>query len=179
MTTVKPLNVRIANLSDEADIYNLLTGEQGLYQENALFEMSAPKVRRAINMGLVRYKGVLGTPNGPKGIIGVIEHDGKVVASVGMEFVQFWYSEDWLLSELWNFVHPDFRKTTYAQDLINFAKWCSDGLSIPLHMGIISKSRVKAKVRLYKRTIPYAGGYFIHGIEGMEIDPLDQTDGAN
>ena len=175
MTTEKPANVRIATTFDEQAIFDLLTGAQGLYEENALFELSRRKVRSTIKDALARHQGQLGTPSGPKGIIGVIEHDGKIVGSIGMGFTSFWYTEEWHLSEFWNFVHPNHRKSSYALDLIQFAKWCADGLGIPLHMGIISRERVKGKVRLYKRIIPYVGGYFIYGIKGLEIDPIEEA----
>ena len=61
-------------------------------------------------------------------------------------------------------MHPDHRQSEYANDLMDFGKWCAEQLSLPLHMGIISTHRVKAKVRLYQRKIPYVGGYFMHNI---------------
>lgn len=163
-----PENVRIATLADEDAIYDLLTGEGGLYEENALFPLSKQKVRATIHAGCARTSGKLGEVDGPQGIIGVIEHNGKIVATLGTGFAQFWYTEAWHLSEFWNFVHPDFRKTNYASDLIDFGKWCAEELGLPLHMGIISTARVAAKVRLYQRKIRYVGGYFIHNLPDGE-----------
>ena len=174
MTTEKPSNVRLGVASDEAAIFNLLTGPNGLYEENALFTINPPKVRMAVREGLARHNGKLVAPDGPKGIIGVIEHEGKIVGAVAMQFSSFWYTDDIHLSEIFNFVHHEHRKTNYAQDLIQFAKWCSESLDIPLHMGIISTERVAAKVRLYKRTIPYVGGYFMHNLPHK----FDQTNGV-
>ena len=167
MTTPPPI-VRVARASDEDPIYNLLTEKHGLYEENALFKLSKSKARMTNKYGCARHNGKLGEPGGPQGIIGVIEENGKIVASIGMEFCTFWYTEDWHLSELWNFVHPDYRKSNYADDLIDFGKWCSDQLGIPLQMGIISTHRVEGKVRLYRRKMRYVGGYFIHGLPDLD-----------
>lgn len=166
MTMTNPCltGVRIATVADEDAIYDLLTGPDGLYEENALFTMSKRKVRQTIANGCVRANGKLGDEDGPQGIIGVIEADNKIVATIGMGFTTFWYTEEWHLSEFWNFVHPDYRNTNYAVDMMDFGKWCSDQLGIPLHMGVISTERVAGKVRLYQRKLRYVGGYFMHGI---------------
>lgn len=173
--TERPESVKIATAGFEDAIYDLLTGPGGLYDENALFPMSKPKVLETIKYGCARHNGKLGSPGGPQGMIGLIQHDGKVVGSIGMAFSQFWYTEAWHLSEYWNFVHADHRHTEYASDLIDFGKWCAEQLSIPLHMGIISTHRVKAKVRLYQRKIRYMGGYFMHN---LPEDKLQAVGGA-
>lgn len=170
--TDKPTTVRIATIGDEDAIYDLLTGPGGLYEENALFAMSPVKVRQTIAAGCARYKGKLGERGGPQGIIGVIEQDGKIVASIGAGFTTFWYTEAWMLSEFWNHVHPDHRTSNHANDLIDFGKWCSEQLGIPLHMGIISTHRVKGKVRLYQRKIRYMGGYFMHGVPDEKLQAV-------
>lgn len=168
----RPVNVRIALPSDEDAIFDLLTGPGGLYEENALFPLSKRKVRNTIHYGCAQHNGQIGKPGGPQGIIGVIEHEGKIVGTVGMGFSEFWYTETMHLSEYWNFVHPDFRKTDYANDLIDFAKWCSQRLNLLLHMGIISTHRVKGKVRLYQRKMRYMGGYFMFGLSEEKLKEI-------
>lgn len=170
--TDRPMSVRFAIPSDEDAIYDLLTGPGGLYEENALFKMSPTKVRNTIRYGCIRHNGKLGHPGGPQGIIGVVEQDGKIVATIGMGFSQFWYTEEWMLSEFWNHVHPDHRTSNHASDLIDFGKWCSEQLKLYLHMGIISTHRVKGKVRLYQRKIRYMGGYFMHGVPDDKIQAV-------
>jgi hypothetical protein len=77
-----------------------------------------------------------------------------------------WYSPDYQLLELTNFVHPDHRRNRYAKQLINFAKTVSDNLGIDLMIGIVSNKRTEAKIRLYQRQLQPVGAYFIHHPNG-------------
>ncbi len=143
--------VRLATQADEGPIFDLLVM---LYEENALFQMASAKVRATIEHA-TRGKG---------GLIGLIDGKTGPEGSVGMAIEQFWYSDQSVLVEHWNFVHPKHRKTTHAKRLIEFAKWCSDRLELPLVMGIMSSVRTEAKVRLYRRQMPLLGAFFGHGL---------------
>lgn len=153
--TEKPKNVRLATKADEQQIYDIL---MELYAENALFSLSSEKVWSVIRRATERKGGIIGVIDGPNGIEG----------SVGLELTQFWYSDDWLVSEYWNFVREPFRKTTNAVDLINFAKWSVENIGLPLHMGIITTKRTAAKERLYRRVMPKVGAFFVHNLQGIE-----------
>lgn len=150
---------RLATQSDEDEIFGLL---MLLHAENAMFSMNRDKVRAFIKTATER-KGA---------IIGVIERDGRIVASVGMIINTYWYSDDCYLHELYNFVHPEYRrgKDGFAKKLIQFSKNCSDwfgqkGTPMPLQMGIVSNHQTEAKVRLYRRHMPYIGAFFMYGAE--------------
>lgn len=85
-------------------------------------------------------------------VIGVIGDVGEplkafIVLGVGRP----WYSTTFTLSEYGTFVHPEFRKTDYFKQLVDFAKNMSDALGLDLFVGIQHSGRSDAKVRLYKK----------------------------
>lgn len=142
--------VRIATQADEPAIYELLIRMHG---ESGMFAFNEKRVREHIEAG-TRYKG---------GIAGVIEGPKGVEATIGIATGQVWYSDDWHISELWNFIHPDYRTSGHAPRLIKFAQWCSDQMQLPLLVGVVSNKRTEAKVRLYKRLLPQTGTFFMWG----------------
>lgn len=149
--------VRMARPEDEEPVYRLLLH---LYDENALLPMSETKVRATIRAAT----------RGEGGIVGVIEGKDGIEASIGMALSSFWYSEACHLNELWCFVHPDHRVSTHARRLIEFGKWCADRLSseeqrVPLLLGIVTRHRLFAKLRLFQRQVPQVGAIFMHGID--------------
>jgi hypothetical protein len=149
--------VRMARPEDEEPVYRLLLH---LYDENALLPMSETKVRATIRAGT----------RGEGGIIGVIDGRDGIEASIGMTLSSFWYSDVCHLNELWCFVHPDHRASTHARRLIEFGKWCADRLSseehrVPLLLGIVTRHRLLAKLRLFQRQVPQVGAIFMHGID--------------
>ena len=153
--------VRLALPGDEEDIFALLTM---LHAENGFFAMAPQKVRAVIRCAISRVP----DPTGALGMVGVIEKDGRVAGTIGLFIGQDWHTDDWALAERWNFVHPDYRKTDFAKQLIAFAKSCQEwfetsGHTMPLVVGIFSTVRTAAKVRLYSRWLPPAGAFFIYG----------------
>lgn len=146
--------LRLARPSDEDQLYHLL---MMLHAENGIFKVNPRKVRDGIQVGTL----------GQGGLIYV--NDGlEVVATLGMVFASDWYTDDVYLSERWNYVHPDHRRSDYANMLLEQAKWSSDYLSrgkekVPLQVGICSNRRTEAKVRFYARQLPCIGAFFMYG----------------
>jgi len=141
--------VRIATDGDEAEIYNLLMLQ---HRECGIFNFSDRKVRSVMQNG-TRQNG---------GIVGVVDGANGVEATIGLTITQPWYSDDWHLSELWNFVHPAHRKDGHAAKLVNFSKWCSDNMTLPLFIMAIANKRTEAKMRLYNRMVPKTGIMFLY-----------------
>lgn len=142
--------VRLADARDEEGVLMLC---RELANENAVFPISETKVReklwRAFNRQLA--------------ICGVIGDVGDLKACIFLEIDCPWYSDKFGLSELWNFVHPDHRRSDYAKILIDFAKKCAVDLNLPLQIGIFSNERTEAKVRLYARRLGKpAGAFFLY-----------------
>lgn len=150
--TPKPSNVRIAIPNDEEAIYQLLKNH--LYSENALFPLSENKARETIRRAC----------NHDNAMIGVIENESGIVATVGLFLSQYWYTDATYLDELWNHTHPDHRKSDYAKNLIDFSKWANENIGVVLMMGIMSTIRTEAKVRLYSRKLQMIGAFFANGI---------------
>lgn len=153
--TPKPDNVRAATAADENAVYDLFLKA---HQDNGVLAISEPKVRAMI-LDMIPEPGKL------KGLIGVIDGVGELAGAVGLTILEPWYSEELVLIEKLCFVAPPYRRSGYAGDLINFAKWVSDELNLPLEMGILTTKRMPAKVRLYGRRLRCMGAVFTHGIE--------------
>jgi len=165
--TEKPVNVRPARPEDAQKIYDLL---MFLYAENAPFKMSEKKVREMIKRGTDDREIILGVIDAP---------DGTIAGSVGATFEQWWHTDDWHIGEMWNFVHPNHRHqalnqykengekapVSYAAALINYMKWISEQMNMSLHMGIITGTKMEAKIRLYRRQMQPVGALFVHNIQ--------------
>lgn len=148
--------VRMAKAEDEDAIMNLC---RLLHEENGQFKMSDEKVRAALRQAFERRGGVIGVIDGPNGL------EGMILLHIG----QIWYSDDWMLEEMFNFVHPDCRKgSSRVRALVVFAKECAIKLGLPLMIGVLSSKRTAAKVRIYESMgLPNSGAYFIYNGEGM------------
>lgn len=155
----EPSPVRFA---DPCDYDELLAMCSRLWAENGLFEVSETKVRQMLD-GHYERKG---------GIIGVIGDPGHLEGAVSLAMSQMWYSEQWLLQEKFCFVLPEFRRSTNARHLIQFAQKCAVDIGVPLIMGIISNERTEAKVRLYCRQFggKPTGAYFMSNPVGQGSD---------
>lgn len=152
-----PFDVRIAGPHDQEELMELLPE---LYKEEALMSISLPKLRDTIERGTT----------GQGGLIGVIDGDHGIEATIGMAFHQFFYTEDWVLNELWLCVKPEYRQSTHAKRLVEFGKWCADQLSnpqvrIPFLYGVVTRHRLLPKMRLFGRHAPQIGALFLHGVE--------------
>lgn len=92
----------------------------------------------------------------------VCEHDGQIVASLGLIFGEpFWYSSDKGLIDKWFFIHPDHRGLNSAQDLILTAKRMARIANVPLWVGVSSaKKTVRKMLFLEKYMVPFGGVFY-------------------
>lgn len=157
-SSVEPTEVRMATAADRQPLLDLMIL---LHGENGLFSVSPAKVDAMLDR-FYRGQGAL---------IGVIGEVGAPVGAIYLEISQVVYSDDWLLVEQFNFVHPDHRRSSYAKQLIAYAKRCSDELKLPLMVGILSNIRTQAKMVLYDKWLTRAGGYYIYGLEHADGAP--------
>lgn len=104
------------------------------------------------------------------GIIGVIGPVGDIHAAIGLTLSRYWFTKEWHLEEMFNFVRPDHRRgNTYAEDLIHFAKGCAEmeGIDLPLVIGVLTNKRVEAKVRLYRKALGVpSGAFWVYNAKG-------------
>lgn len=151
------MTVRLATREDEEDLMNLC---RELWEENGMFSMSDDLVRMMLHRAFSKQGG----------IIGVIGEKGKLEGCISIILGTLWYSTEWHLEELFNYVRPQFRKSDRAKQLIQFAKKMSDEVGIPLIIGVISNERTEAKVRLYERQLHKpAGAFFVYKGNGVAV----------
>jgi GNAT superfamily N-acetyltransferase len=152
--------VRIADENDEEALWQIL---KGFHAEQGIGPLSEPIVRQAIQHG-TRKQG---------GVIGIVDGEGEIAATIGIEFSNWWYSDRndpaaSLLREFWIYVRPQYRHSGCADALVDFAKEYADalsrelGMSVPLVLAVLGNERVEAKVRLFRRKFPLAGAAFLH-----------------
>lgn len=123
------------------------------HRENGQFSLSPTKVAAMVDRAF----------NGGGAVIGVVGGHNSIEGMLLLLISQFWYTDDWCLEELQNYVRPEFRRSTHAKDMIGFGKRCSDEIGIPLVIGVVSNERTKAKMELYRRQLGEpVGGYFLH-----------------
>jgi hypothetical protein len=150
------LPVRKAVISDRNAILDLCRLN---HEENGQFSLAMPKVEVMIDRAF----------NNGGAIIGVTgsEHvDGFILLLIS----QFWYTNDYCLEEVMNFVRPEARRSTHAKDMVRFGVRCSDEIGIPLVIGVVANERTKAKMELYRRQLgDPVGGYFLHRPVGLAL----------
>ena len=146
----KSPDVRFGTPSDDEKIFALM---RLAHEEQGEHAISHDKVRWRIATATRRQGAAIGVVHGP---------GSELRGYVLMVIDQIWYSDDYQLLELSNFVHPDHRRSTYAKQLISFAKACADDLKIDLTMGVWSNHRTEAKIRLYRRQLTPMGAFFVH-----------------
>jgi GNAT superfamily N-acetyltransferase len=146
----KSPDVRFGVPADAERIFALMVAA---HEEQGEHVLSSDKVWQRIGAATHRQGsliGVIGAPNS--------ELFGYVLMTVD----PIWYSDDYQLLEMSNFVHADHRRSTYAKQLISFAKSCADDLGVNLVMGVFSNIRTEAKCRLYGRQLEKVGEFFVH-----------------
>lgn len=161
-----PFGVVRATQEDEVAIFECLTR---LHNENGMWPMNPAKVQAEIQVATRGGKAVA--------MIGLIK--GKTGAIEGLVWLLLsdsWYSDYYVWSERLLFVMPEFRRSTHAKHLVQFAKWCSDAMSenlpkgegeqkeIPLIIGIQTFKALMPKMRLYQRQFKQIGATFMHGL---------------
>lgn len=141
------MTVRVATVADEEALFWLLMHDYSA--DNDLgFSVSPLKVYDRVHACCMAQGGIAGVIDGPDGIIGTI----------GIEAIQPWYSEDWILIQTWQFVLPEHRHgTTHGADLFAFAEAHrasvakAKGADILMESMVMSEKRLEAKARLWRR----------------------------
>jgi GNAT superfamily N-acetyltransferase len=142
--------VRLATMDDLED---LLSMGRELHKENGLLNLDEALIRQ----------GALDAINGNHSVVGVIGPTGHMEGAIHLAFRRFWYTSDWHLEELWAYVRPQYRRSTNAKALVQYAKHCAETLKVPLLIGILSNTQTEAKVALYRRQLGApSGAYFLY-----------------
>lgn len=154
--------VRLAQPEDEPEILEMC---KRLHKENGLFSLNEEKVQACIR----KYYERAGV------IVGVIGLPGKLEASTCLQLSDFYYTDEWHLAELWNFVDEPHRRSHNAEALIEFGKSCADKMKMPLFTGIITNKQMAGKVRLYRRALGNpTGAFFIYNAR-WQTEPMEDN----
>jgi hypothetical protein len=143
-------DVRVAISADEESVMYLL---RMAHDEGGQHVMNEDKVRNMVRTCSNRSGGLIGVIGDP---------GGKLRGCIVMTIAPIWYSDEFQLMELVAFVHPACRNRRYDRQLIAFAKWCSEQMTMDLTIGILTNVRTEAKVRLYERQLPKSGAFFVY-----------------
>lgn len=152
--------VRIATADDEEAVMAMC---RRLHSENGLFSLNESKVRALLHRCYKKD----GT------IVGVIGEPGQIEASTCLAISDYHYTDEWHLSELWNFVEEPFRKSGNAEALIEFGKACAVKMGVPFITGIITNKQMAGKVRLYRRLLGYPTGAFFCYNSKWKSEPIE------
>lgn len=144
-------DVRLAAPEDLAGLLDLM---RVACSEDAQHEMDEERVLSMLR----RYYDKQGA------IIAVIGELGYPEAYLLMVLDEIWYAKPGTMQllELSLFVHPEFRKSDRAKQLMQFSKQASENLALDLTIGVFSNSRTEAKIRLYQRQFKTVGAYFMY-----------------
>lgn len=152
LTSVKFTLPRVRAAKPE-DFNSIMQLCKMLYEENGMTNIDWHRVIQAVTDGV----------NGKAATLGVIGPFDDLHGMVLLRFAETWYSNELILEELYNYVPPVHRHGHNARALIEFAKAASDRLEIPLLIGVLSTTRTRAKVRLYRRVFGEpAGAFFLY-----------------
>ncbi len=150
--TARPEGVIVAERRHERAMFDLVQMD---LQENArIAPISNVKVAQLV-LSATRQHGGIGA---------VIENEqGAPVAVQLMSLEKWWWSEQRFLYKVVDFVHPDYRRSTHAARLVQYAKWATDyfsekfGHQIYLLSGTLGPKETKSKARFYCRHITQIG----------------------
>jgi hypothetical protein len=132
--------IRIATGDEMDDIFRIC---KELHTENGqdYFSFSPDKVKKNLERAF----------NKERAMVPCIGPKGRIEALGYVSIEQFAWSDDWHISEWFNYVLPDFRKSQHAKALLTWEKNAADSMGVVLFIGVVSNVRLAAKLRLYRR----------------------------
>lgn len=156
------IGATIDDLPEFMRLFRIMHGECGMFDldENCIVE--------TFNRAVKNKEGVIGLIKGER---------GDIRAMLYLLITRYYYTQQFHLEELFNFVAPEFRKTNYADVLLKYADHCQKMLGIPLVIGVMTNSRMEAKVRKYRRHFGMpAGAFFVHGAPSEFLERTKSLD---
>ena len=131
------MNLREATADDFDSILSLL---KDMHSEVGTWSLSEPKVRNQITDCL------------SNGVVFVVEIDGKILATMGLGIAPAsWFTDDKMIGDYWNFVHPLARKTRAGKLLLNAARHLKEATKLPLQVGIYGTVDLDRKTKFFAR----------------------------
>ena len=152
--------VRLAVREDEQCLVDMV---KRVHEESALraadgelLPLDHVRVKEAVQRAIIPNRNGHDLP----AWIGVIGRHRELHGSVYLSMEQTWYSNQPIVTELWNYLLPDHRKSGNARALIEFAKASASAINCTLVMGIMTSGREEAKARFYRRQLGNPVGAF-------------------
>lgn len=142
-----PSVVRAAVPQDEEGLMSLC---RLLHAENAAFSRNDDKVRAMLRRAFAQQGAA----------IGVIGPSSAIEGAIILLISSYWYTDDMHIEELFNYVHPDHRRSHHAKSLLYFAKRCADEMGIPLNIGVMTGKQQAPKLNLYRKVFGWPFGAF-------------------
>ena len=95
----------------------------------------------------------------------IVEDDGKLIGTIGLNKTSPWYSDAEYLTDGWFYVLPQYRKKGVAGILIEAAKDYAKEKSLPLIVGVFSKEDALGKAGIMNKLgLITVGGLFATGV---------------
>jgi hypothetical protein len=134
---------------DEEPIMNLL---REMHAEEAVEPVDELKVLLTLRRLLYR----------DGGIVGIIRSGRDIEGTIGLSLDEVWYSSSQHINKLWLFVPPKYRKTPHAKSCMEFGRWYSDQVGVPLMSGEVCTKGTEKRVELVGRQMPTLGRLFVY-----------------
>jgi hypothetical protein len=164
MRKPSPSVVRIAKYGDELAMFDtILLG----HADNGLWPLSESKILKLVEDAVKTEM----PERGVKPTIGIIGDNGAIEAMTCFTFEQYWYTDEWHIAELFNWVHPDYRASKHAEALMAFQRKFTDDMSavsgykMAMITGVMSLKRLEAKMNLFGRKYPQIGAIFAYNLD--------------
>lgn len=108
-----------------------------------------------------------------RGVVGIIRGKARIEGTIGLDLDTVWYSSAKHLNKLWLYVHDEHRKSTHAKTMLEFSKWYSDQVGIPLMADELCGPNTDAKVKLVGRQLPESGKMFVYNPRQVAVPVLE------
>jgi GNAT superfamily N-acetyltransferase len=146
--------VRWATLEDKDEVFKIALNA---HREIGLFSFSVPKFQIMWDSYALQQGGACG----------VIGEKGALKGAIFLAITSTYYSDENFLSELFLYVHPEFRASRCARNLIDFAKHVATELKMKLLIGVLCKENTQRKVEFYQRQLgaPIGATFVFEGTE--------------
>ena len=156
--------IRLAGPEDEDELLELCRArhlDEGLLNYHGKpFNFSEERCRRILHRAIIPNRN-----STDLAWCGVIGAPGEILqGSVYVSVQYFGESDEQYLSERWNWIRPEFRKSDHGKLLIAFADAIADELKMVVMRGDISPEDDTAKARFFRRngSMP-VGRMFVYG----------------
>ena len=136
-----------------ADLPELMRLAHINHAEGGLFAMDEELVERTFRDAIEKRQGIIGV---------IRASTTEIAAMMFLLIARQWYTQQFHIEELFNFVAPEHRRSNYADAMIRYARHVAISLDLPLIIGVLTSTRMEAKVRLYRRQLGMpAGAFFV------------------